>query len=624
MPKIAWVLLPLVAYGLYVAWAALRGRLPQRFALNVQTSLLLVAYLLGTAGLGIFWVANQQLPVFDWHYLFGYATLLLVTIHLVFNLPTVVRWFRRGAQKPAQPDRRAGAVAVGKAALVLGVLTLAFYLGTRQSDGPASFGWRTPAVAGTPTADVAATTAADAVARYHEFSSESRKSVFRRAQGVDWGEAPPDFKTYDGVPRIALPRADGADRPFGAMLEGPAAGGRLTLAALGELLHLSAGVTGAGGSNKRAAPSSGALFPGELYVIARRVEGLAPGLYHYDPQHDRLDALGGVPADAGVPQAGDADATVLLAAIFRRTGYKYRDRAYRYAAADAGHLLENLRLASHKAGMQVSVEPRFDEERAARAIRVDGVEEGVLAAVTLRAARRGGGVPGARDAAGAVPPAWRPAPPPDDSAIGVTGMVHQATSLRLDAALPAGERIALPPPHPAARGLRETIVERRSKRRFLARQVSLVALSSLLADVAQPALLSDAVRINLVVDRVEGLAPGVYRYVPGHALVRVRAGRFADAANAAALSQDVIGDAAVVLVLSADRAAALAPGARGYRQTFLEAGMMGERWLLGAVARGLGACPVGAFYDDEAAALVGVDPRREWVLHFAALGWADE
>ena len=59
--------------------------------------------------------------------------------------------------------------------------------------------------------------------------------------------------------------------------------------------------------------------------------------------------------------------------------------------------------------------------------------------------------------------------------------------------------------------------------------------------------------------------------------------------------------------------------ARGYRMAFLEAGMMSERWLLGAVARGLGACPVGAFYDDEAAALIKAPPGR-WVLHFAALG----
>jgi nitroreductase len=41
---------------------------------------------------------------------------------------------------------------------------------------------------------------------------------------------------------------------------------------------------------------------------------------------------------------------------------------------------------------------------------------------------------------------------------------------------------------------------------------------------------------------------------------------------------------------------------------------------LEAVARGLGACAVGAFYDDEAVALAGEEPAREWGVHFAALG----
>ena len=50
----------------------------------------------------------------------------------------------------------------------------------------------------------------------------------------------------------------------------------------------------------------------------------------------------------------------------------------------------------------------------------------------------------------------------------------------------------------------------------------------------------------------------------------------------------------------------------------IEAG--GRRIYLEAGARGLAACAVGAFHDDEAAALVAADPAREWVLHFAALG----
>ena len=60
--------------------------------------------------------------------------------------------------------------------------------------------------------------------------------------------------------------------------------------------------------------------------------------------------------------------------------------------------------------------------------------------------------------------------------------------------------------------------------------------------------------------------------------------------------------------------------ARGYRHAFLEAGLVGERVYLEAGVLGLGACAVGAFYDDEASALVGVDPAQEWVVHFAALG----
>jgi SagB-type dehydrogenase family enzyme len=201
----------------------------------------------------------------------------------------------------------------------------------------------------------------------------------------------------------------------------------------------------------------------------------------------------------------------------------------------------------------------------------------------------------------------------------VTSQIHQATSLQL-APRNAGAAIPLPPAQAAKAPVRDVIEKRRSQRRFSDQPVPLDALAGILADMAQPQQLSGAIRISLVVSRVQGLAPGVYRYGPGHVLTRVKGGNFAAAARSAALSQQVIGDAAVVLVLSAERGPMLAEGPRGYRHGFLDAGMIGERWLLGATARHLGACPVGAFYDDEAAALIGVDRNREWVLHFGALG----
>ena len=81
---------------------------------------------------------------------------------------------------------------------------------------------------------------------------------------------------------------------------------------------------------------------------------------------------------------------------------------------------------------------------------------------------------------------------------------------------------------------------------------------------------------------------------------------------------------AAVVVLAIERArwtADPAGPARGYRHAFLEAGLVGERLYLQAQALGLGVCAVGAFYDDEAAALIGIDPGKEWVVHFAAVGW---
>ncbi|WP_395407009.1 hypothetical protein ACHMW6_10385 [Pseudoduganella sp. UC29_106] len=69
-PKILWVLLPLLLYGvlLVLAW---RGRAPSRLSVNMHGSLLLVVYLLCTAGLGIFWgrepaVAGVRLALPVW------------------------------------------------------------------------------------------------------------------------------------------------------------------------------------------------------------------------------------------------------------------------------------------------------------------------------------------------------------------------------------------------------------------------------------------------------------------------------------------------------------------------------------------------------------------------------
>jgi len=768
MSKLAWVALPLIIVAALLGVQALRRRTPSRLALNVVSSLLLLVYLAVTAGLGIFWVAHQQLPVFDWHYLFGYTTVTLVVLHLVFNLPTVWRFLtgRRTAVSLSHGDGPAGVARDRRWLLGAGGLVLwtgaTFALGLRHGRSELRFDG-TSVAAGTiggGTAPGASPSAMAMVERFHAFSSHSRTGALLRAPSVDWGDPPPPFKPagpgLSGV-TVGLPPPGAAARRAAQATSGgisDAASGTTSntvssavsaaapdLQALSTMLWHTAGVTEARTALKlRASPSSGGLFSTELYVAVRAVVGLEPGWWHYQPASHALtrvragtpedDALG-VPGGAGL---NGAPVAIVATALFGRTGHKYRDRTYRYVWADLGHALENLRVAAGEVGARARLLDRFDESRIASSLGLDEREEGVLALVALDTAGRRGGdpsgappgtAPGAPSSAladqssgvlsggssgvssgvwpgrsshlppglssghrGAVVPRpqgraatgvrWQPLAPRADPAapLGVTDAMHNATSLRAvelpvvppslpsppspamtssststttpttpstpttptsptmpESSGPPGPvpgSIALPSAPVVDASLLDVIARRRSVRRHASTPVPLVALSGVLAGLHPDApLLSTAVRVDVVVHAVDGLARGVYRFNPvGHALVprrqtsQTEAGLRA-ATRAAALDQDVIGDAAVVFVLAVvrDEIASDPVGpARGYRHAFIEAGLVGERIYLEAGARGLGACAVGAFYDEEAAALVGSDPAHEWVVHFAALG----
>lgn len=642
MTKLAWVLVPLLAAALFVAILAWRGRWPSRPALNAWSSLLLLAYLGTTAGLGIFWVANQHLPVFDWHYLFGYGTVLLVLLHLGFNFPLVWRWItRRGAARPSAPVDGASARR-GTLALLGGGLfaALAFMLGLRHGRSElrldpaplAGAGAGTGTGAGAAPARGAGGDALALVERFHAFSSHSRRGVLLRAPSVDWGDPPAPFKSYADSPRIALP----PPRPRGAAaFDG---------AALGTLLWHVAGVTEERGTLKlRASPSSGALFSTELYVAVRALDGLAPGLWHYDAEHHALERLSATAPDdaalgaAAEPALAGAEVLLLATALFRRSGHKYRDRTYRYVLADLGHALENALQAGAALGRRVQFVHRFDESRAAAALGVDEAEEGVLALLALHEPGR------APVLASTGAQRWAPPDLGGDTAerLGITGTLHRATSLRAavdgpSASPPAsaastrdgahGGAIALPQPvAPPHDGVLALIARRRSVRRFASAALPLGTLGGVIAGLRTPDPWSAALRMHLVVHAVNGLAAGAYRIdVDAHRLLPRRASGVTRAASrAAALDQDVIGDAAAVFMLTVDRAIFAADpngAARGYRHALLEAGRVGERLYLEAGARGLGVCAVGAFYDEEAAALIGIDPAREWVVHLAALG----
>lgn len=165
------------------------------------------------------------------------------------------------------------------------------------------------------------------------------------------------------------------------------------------------------------------------------------------------------------------------------------------------------------------------------------------------------------------------------------------------------------------------LAARRSVRRFLPEPLDLAELAQLLwaaqgvthgegKRTAPSAGATFPLETFAVAGAVEGLDPGVYRYLPeGHALEPVRAGDQRDALRRDALAQPMLAQAPATIVLAAayGRTSARYRG-RAEMYVHEEAGHAAQSVCLMAVALGLGTCCVGAFVDDAIHAAVGMRP----------------
>lgn len=160
----------------------------------------------------------------------------------------------------------------------------------------------------------------------------------------------------------------------------------LTLAEVSQLLWAAQGVTHRYG---RTAPSAGALFPLEVYVVAVRVEGLAPGLYKYRiGDHELLElARENVHSDlvaAAMSQdcVRDAAAVLAIAAVVKRTAVEYGARAERYVQMEVGAAAQNVSLQAVALGLGTVVVGAFNDARVEEVLCM-GKGEGAVAIVPV-------------------------------------------------------------------------------------------------------------------------------------------------------------------------------------------------------------------------------------------------
>jgi SagB-type dehydrogenase family enzyme len=209
---------------------------------------------------------------------------------------------------------------------------------------------------------------------------------------LDWRRRPETYKAYPQAKKIGLERpTERGGRPIWETIKERRSvrdfrNTPLEQRMLSQILWACQGITRSEmGYGLRAAPSAGALYPVETYLSVQNVAGIEAGIYHYNVREHALELLSQgdfrTPlAEAALDQTFLAEAAVVFAwtAVFARSKWKYRERAYRYVYLDAGHIAQNVALAAVALGLgSCQVAALYDDEVNA-ILGVDGREESIL------------------------------------------------------------------------------------------------------------------------------------------------------------------------------------------------------------------------------------------------------
>jgi SagB-type dehydrogenase family enzyme len=201
------------------------------------------------------------------------------------------------------------------------------------------------------------------------------------------------FPQYRGFPKTALPR-DFARRSISVehALESRRSrrrfsGEAISLGTLAKLLYFGDGVVHVADNDDgsrwylRTAPSGGALFPIETYLVPLNVSDLVNGVHFYDPSKHVLielrrgNFLSDLQAGLLLENVADAAACLILVASMPRCKFKYGERAYRFALLEAGHIAQNLLLAAECEGLASCPIGGFIDDRLHSLLALDGCEQ---------------------------------------------------------------------------------------------------------------------------------------------------------------------------------------------------------------------------------------------------------
>lgn len=654
MEKFFWFSLPITLMIIYLIFRAAINKPVSRRDINMISALYLLFYLLTTAGLGLFWVARMDLPAFDLHYLFGYCLLFLVSIHLWFQLPLINSWLKRNS-----PSIFVEESCSRWKPLVKNIFLVVIFIVIFPAVTLIVYEFITPATVTIIENETAISKTnrlwlmakgekVSAVSYMHGQGDLTRGGVFFPRFNI---AKPPIYKTYPNNAIVSLP----APTNFAGMSLGQAISqqtqpivAEVSIQNLSDILFYSNGVTETrtypgGQIQLRAAASAGALYPNDLYVAAIAIKGLTSGLYYYHPANHSLIRIGDQGSFPTLTIASpnsdllkNTSAIIIMSAYFDRSVWKYHDRSYRYVLPDAGHILGNLAVAATAMNIPFVTNGLFDDEKMEKALNLSTNDEGVISLVILGKNKL--------TTETQIPQFTAITLPKNANNIEITRLSHQLTSVKWQPGpmipLPTitdkisentsslNTLIKLPEGSKAKHDVFTMIKNRRSYRQFSDREVNFDDFAGIVYEAFTPLrnlhLVEQGIRVELfiIVTKVQGIAKGIYRYsAENSALEKIADGNFSNDIYKIGLSQEVLNRAAFVFawVIDLNKIGQL-HGERDYRYANLECGIGSSTAYLAAQSRDLGACAVGAFYDNEILKLLKLDGTAKRAIVLTAIG----
>ncbi len=230
---------------------------------------------------------------------------------------------------------------------------------------------------------------------YHQNSKNKLKNKTEPQHPDAWPEIwkTTYIKTYPRFPVLALSKPSPSDKKISDILVARRTkrvfDKKISENQLSSLLYYSIGESDkeyGDGRGMRVYSSGGARFPLEFYIfVFKKIENIETGIYHYNITEHGLTLLKKMDFDDEFLQniviydfARTASFAVIFTAVFERSSYKYRERAYRYIMLEAGGVMQNFSLYAEVLGIGALSMGGVIDDFTENLLDIDGTEESIV------------------------------------------------------------------------------------------------------------------------------------------------------------------------------------------------------------------------------------------------------